>query len=259
MYTPANDGKSGTVRRSGPNWILIRSDQEQEKKMDQSYLRVGMRRWIDLPADSHIKRFKDRYKGKAAYIVGKGPSLTKLTKKAFETGCPVFAVNEAFTTLDKLGLESLIGVQQDNGPGQCLKSSSGAFGLVGPNAWSLYKGVGNVGLINPGMFNLAVNSLTALLALHLAKYFGCEEYRMYAFDAVTNGNCEYAPGIKDNTNLPPRRFIRFGAILRKFSPEVQFLEYLGDNDTTPQLPTHPTEHHEPSEEEPHNGGTLFQV
>lgn len=241
-----------SVRKSGGKIALYRTDRPMEKELDSKYLRIGPREWLDLPIEQYIGKFKNMYAGKAAYIIGKGPSIVNLKKKTFEPGCPVIALNEAFTFMDKLELEGLYGCQQDANPGDTLSSKSGAVGFAGPNAWPKYKASTNVVLYNPSFFGLTANSLTAMVALHLAKYMGCVEYRMLGFDSVITGDCSYAAGIKSHTADDPKRFVRYAAILRGFSPSVIFQEWKETVCTPEPLRGHLPEHHEQTDSQSHS-------
>lgn len=62
-----------------------------------------------------ILSLQDRYRGKPAYIVGKGPSLQHLSARDFpDVDAPVLVINEALLVVQELGIENpVLSMQKD--------------------------------------------------------------------------------------------------------------------------------------------------
>ena len=157
-----------------------------------------------------IDDFKDRHVGQRAYVVGKGPSLDRVeVLKAHLNGGVVFCVNESIRKIELIGLTApTYAVQQDSSlKDRCVPNRAVHFmncrqsvpedhpgdkhhkiRKVDVSPWNK-----DAVLYDPGMFGETVSTLTAIIALRLARFMGCTELVFVCFDAwVPSGSCEYA-------------------------------------------------------------------
>jgi hypothetical protein len=190
--------------------------------MDNHYCRVrGETRWWPLAADPTVLPFiRDRHKGQEISIIGKGPSLDRL-KKEHITG-PTIALNEAFAIAQKLGVE--YGTQLDAWMKDACYPHQGIL-FCSPRSKLHYTGVKNAKLLDPRQLGLTATPSSLEYAIALAIRMGATKIRLIAFDAMQNGNCDYANavGYKPTNMGDPKRFLKHGDILKKFKIEFEFV------------------------------------
>jgi 2-polyprenyl-3-methyl-5-hydroxy-6-metoxy-1,4-benzoquinol methylase len=133
-----------------------------------------------------------------AYIVGKGPSLDRLTAADFTNELsPVLACNEAVQTIEKLSLPNpLFGVQQDARVGVDGCPKNGTW-LLGSQSWVACKGKNHPNAIRYDCNKIGGHSksLTADQCMRLLGSVGFKTATMLAFDACTSGEVDYAKSI----------------------------------------------------------------
>jgi SAM-dependent methyltransferase len=187
-----NDLYGKRLRRhpDGSVW-LARPDKRVEKYMDQHYLRVGRdRRWhYPIKEPESVVSLKGKFKGKPAYIVGKGPTLDNITEADFEDDCPILVLNEAVHKIETLEVANIYLLQQDTGI-NCRPTRSRM--LLHFYIKHLYPEMTERYIFTDTDFGRARHSLTVLVAIAAAKYMGCSEIRLWAFDAAVSGNTNYA-------------------------------------------------------------------
>jgi hypothetical protein len=159
--------------------------------MDAHYIRsVGQLRWhfpISEPQD--IKHLKDKYVGKKAYIIGKGPSLDNLQNVEFEEGCPVIALNESVHKAEECNVNELYMMQQDTGI-NCRPKY--ATPLLHFYLRHIYPEIPVRYVFTDTNFGLKKHGLTVIVAIAAAQYMGCSEIEMVSFDACVNKDTNYA-------------------------------------------------------------------
>lgn len=196
---------------------MIRRNPDMERAFDMKYVRIkGERRWYPIENDP-IDALVGNYTGQTAYIIGKGPSLDKLTVKDFTLPGPVLAVNESVHKIAALELTNPVyGVQQDSLlKDACLPAKGKLF--VSFFARGAYTGNPNVIPYQPHKLGLTRTTLTAAVAVNLAKMLGCKDIVFYGFDAAMTENCDYAKciGYQPKKYGDPGRFLGHREILTK--------------------------------------------
>jgi hypothetical protein len=157
-----------------------------------------------------------------AYLIGKGPSMDRLTAADFpEPGDPVVCCNEAVHRIEFLGLPNpVVCVQQDAGLKERCRPAA-ALWLVSRQAWKAAKAdtypraVQYVPNAPPpegwpdGDTCGRTKSLTAAMALRILAGAGYRTATLLAFDAVTTGDIGYAASIGTSPQKPGQRDDRF--------------------------------------------------
>lgn len=134
-------------------------------------------------------------------IVGKGPSLDFLKPKHFEPMQIVLAINDAVFRVCELNIKlSLYAIQMDYEIGE-LKGLFGNIASERCREFGLYKGNNFAEFFKPEYFDLSPSCVTASFAVMIAKrFFQAHHINMLCFDAMVNGNCEYADCISKTSD-----------------------------------------------------------
>jgi hypothetical protein len=199
---------------------LVRGNKRAEQYLDDNYCRVKNElRWWPLKMDpTVIKDLKGIHKGEIT-IIGKGPSLDKLTKEQI-TGVTI-ALNEAFKITEKFGVQ--YGTQLDAWMKDACTPTTGTL-FVSPRAKVHYPGNDKVKLLDPRQLSLGATPASLEYAIALAIHMGATSIRLLCFDALANGNCDYAKAVGYSpTNMgDPKRFLKHDKILEKFKIKFTF-------------------------------------
>lgn len=202
--------------------------------------------WKLSPALSELK---DRYAGERAMIIGKGPSLDTLSPSTLVSpDAVVFCLNEAIRKIEQLGFThhtDIYVVQQDCDERlrdrcvpqglavhlmNCWQSRWSGFKwkrikLTGKSEWNP-KAI----LYDPADFGEADVELSAVMALHLAKFMGISKVTFCCFDSwgpVAERNLEYAEcveklGCKSGDLGDPGRHVTHKVYILKKAKELGF-------------------------------------
>lgn len=176
------------IRRAidGSLW-LPRKNVELEQELDSEYIRVGKTlRWIPklTKLDPDTIDF-----GESAYIVGKGPSLDKLRAKDLKNPWPILCINQSVHKIVGLGLLNRIYCFQQDSRLRDQCKANGAINIVSIYAANWYP---EAYVYYPEKYGETGNTLTAVMAIKISK---ATNFILYAFDAITNKNLEYAKSI----------------------------------------------------------------
>lgn len=128
----------------------------------------------------------ESYPGQTAYIVGRGPSLLRLTAEDFGIG-PVLVLNHAIVTIRKLGLPNpLYSLQKDG----CLTPPQEPETLVLSQAQSprCFRDYPRRVVMDVRRLGLHRNCMSATWAVALANQMGCTSVLMLAMDSFTKGD-----------------------------------------------------------------------
>ena len=177
---PANLNVKIRVNSDGSFWIP-RKNIEAEKYFDAAYIRVPNElRWWPCSMDKEFHdKYYNKYKNKTCCIVGKGPSLDNLTADTFNDDCIIIGINEAFNTVEDMGLSNTFGTQQDTWMGSCCEPKNKGILFVSPRAAKLYVDCVNVEVINPVTFGIGFTPPSYAFAIELGKYLGCTNFKLY--------------------------------------------------------------------------------
>ena len=236
------------------------------KMLDEQYVRLPNElRWMprSFTSDS-VDSLKSVFDGKQCYIVGKGPSLDKLTASDFGDD-PIIAINEAIHKVESLELDNHIYViQQDAALRNTCLPKNGSI-LVSVQARHWYAEQDDKIIYNAPELGLNYSSLSASCAIKLAIAGGCTDIHMLCFDACLEGILGYAEciGYDPSEGGDPARFNKHREELEKVAEDHNLIWFKVNpsesSSDKPQPSQHnPIERHEP-EDSPHDGHLLASL
>ena len=204
--------------------ILPKRNPRIEAILDDYGTRVEPLVWVLNATQKRIdvKDFRDMYKGKPAYIIGKGPSLDKLKAHHFlDTTAPVITINESIHKVEEFDIKNPIyAVQQDSNLQERCWSKRGTMMIPHiTGAW--YRKHPKVCIYSMvdlgGREDFHPQSIVA--ATRIARLMGCSRLIYLAFDSYINGDGHYANCIGYHPEGAMDRD-RWAGQHRTFAPEV---------------------------------------
>ena len=190
---------------------LTRSNKQAEKILDRLYTRCKHDlRWFPKTISiKGIEELIDKFNGKPCYIIGKGPSLDKISEKDFNFDYPIICINESIHKIETLKLDNfIIGHQQDAYLKNTCKPEYSAILL--PEALEYwYADYLNKYLYRKADYKFNRSNLTVLMSMAIAKRLGTIKFILLAFDSCIDGNIEYAKcvGYLPIKGGDPKRFL----------------------------------------------------
>lgn len=214
------------IRKSfdGTFWIP-RSDKETEDYLDSQYVRMpNQLKWRNsIP--NMLGAFKNIYKDRCAYIVGKGLSLDNISKGCFQDSyCPIFCINDSIHAIEKLNniTNDLYITQLDSNLNEkCRPKRAKMF--HGPLCSHLYQEGVYKYEVDPFSFGLDERHISAQYAIMIARYMGCTQLELFCFDSCVNKNTQYAKCIgypSDNEQGSSIRFLSHKAMILSVVKEM---------------------------------------
>ena len=186
------------IRESADGVIFpVRNNPKIIRELDTYYERISPSLWMDKEIVKDFRNLKDKYPG-TFYVIGKGPSASRVPKTKFEEGCPIFCCNEAIDIFDGLDLPNpVFGVQVNPKP---ISARIEAPYIVDYKIRGTYNA------------EIRVNSKllqrpyahAAQLALLMGQYMGGEKVCMIGFDASTRKDYGYAKEFGEVSGNPKR-------------------------------------------------------
>ena len=195
---------------------ITRKHKEAEAYLDEHYDRYTKNdlRWFPKPVvkgDLTLESVKHWFKGKKVHLVGKGPSLDKLTREDFEEG-PIIAINHAIKKIDELFPEAdskhpVFVIQQDARLRDlCMPKHGIAFISEMCKHWY----ASHKRTIQISIKELAKRpaEITVVVAINLIKKLEGRELKLMCFDAAVTGDTDYAEIVGEPATIggPPARF-----------------------------------------------------
>jgi len=206
------------------NLFLLRRNDKLERLLNQHCIKIDTLTWsIKHKNIADINKYKDIYKGKDCYIVGKGPSLDKLNMFTFDNDSPIICINEAGKIVEEIiGLKNPIYcIQQDAGLKDTCKIKGTMLVSYLCQAW-YDKAIA----YNPAQFGYGTrHPLSIEMAISFAKLWGCKKIKFHACDALVNGNTKYAKkvGYESTKGGNPSRFITHKKYIDKSLEGIDFI------------------------------------
>ncbi len=193
-------------------------------------------------AHAWMSPIRDRYVGRTAMIVGKGPSLDKIDQiKDRLSECVVFCINESIHKVEALGLDPSVPlhvVQQDTKlHAACVPKFPTTMHFMN----RLIQRTRNMRGHPPGWAPAAImyhprdlkvnpTTLTAVIAIRIARTMGIQKFILVGFDSwKAGGSLEYAGcvGYSSSARWPAERFLKQRHLIERelagFEHEVIFL------------------------------------
>lgn len=179
--------------RKDPNGRLIlpKPNARLEAILDKYCTRVEPLAWILTTTRSlmDIKSFKDKYKNRPCYIIGKGPSLDNLDAKHFvDENAPVIAINESIHKVESLLIKNpIFCVQQDSAAAETCWSKRGTMMIPHiTGAWySKHPKVCMYSMVDLGGHE-GFHPQSVIAATRIAKLMGCTKMIYYGLDSYMN-------------------------------------------------------------------------
>jgi hypothetical protein len=194
-------------RESDGSYVLTRHHAEAEAFLNKHCIKAkGELKWHPRPKSDHkIEELAPLFKDKKCYVVGKGPSLDRLTALDFQDPtAPVIAINEAIHKVEELGLVNPVFVLvKDVGLGAtCKPKKAKVIATLGNKDW--YADCETY-IFQPKPPEV----LSALAAVAIGKSLGSKSFVFVSFDACTNKDTSYAKsvGYESTRGGDPGRFL----------------------------------------------------
>jgi len=204
------DGMRVRVARDG-SFFLPRSSKDTRLYMDDNYDRVpGYLRWFPkMTMGKDLAELAPAVKNKWICLVGKGPSLDRLSRSDFKNPQElVIGINESIFHLESLSLENIVfGFQQDERLNNKCKPKKAPI-ILSRQAAQWYTDHDNKYVFRLAEQGLQTNSLSAICLIKIFSSLGCKGFRLYCFDACVNGDLAYAKVIGHSSSVggTPNRF-----------------------------------------------------
>lgn len=181
-------------------------------ELNANFVKVpGELKWYAKGKSGHdINKLRPILKGKQIYMIGKGPSLDRLSKEDFSNpDAVVMCVNESIHKVESLDISNVtLAMQHDvRLQRQCLPERAAI--IINPALVHWYHDIENKYVLSPPFVDEPRACLTSILGLKLAKKFGCLKIIFLCFDACIDGSLEYADciGHTPSRGGDPRRFL----------------------------------------------------
>ena len=211
IVQPIIDNVRVRWNEDGSFW-LARCKKNVQADLDAQYIRFpGHLRWFPITSNSMtINDFKFYFHEPKAYIVGKGPSLDKLTASDFDDPfAPILAINESIHKVESLDLPNpVFMVQQDLKLQETCKPKRGGVWLS-HGCRDLYQDQGQRLVFNIFQFSLYPGVLTVLVCIKLAQHLGVTHLELLCFDGCVNQVGGYAKCVGHDASVggDPDRFL----------------------------------------------------
>ena len=147
-----------------------------------------------IPIDD-LKRY---FQGKPCYIVGKGPSLDRLTPTDFPLkDSPIICINESIHKVESLPIENkLFILQQDTWlKSTCKPAKDTTIMVLNYSCQHWYADIRDKVCFHFAELGLRKRHLSCIYAIALAKLCGATAFKLLAFDASLNKDTGYARAI----------------------------------------------------------------
>lgn len=181
-------------------FFLTRCTPQIEVLLNKDFCKfTGENRWY--PRTQSALRLDDLlpyFKGKECYVVGKGPSLDRLSLADFTNpDVPVICINESIKVIEKLGLPNRLFVLQQDAwlKDTCKPTKEGTIMLIGYACQHWYHAFRNKFCFHYIEIGLTKHNISAVYAIAIAKCCKCTGFRLYAFDAAVSKELTYAKSI----------------------------------------------------------------
>jgi hypothetical protein len=209
---PMKVGMIRTKTFNDGSFSLTKPHAVTEKKLDELFVRVNeKKRWKIKDQDPRLSSLdmsliNDRrilnqrlslqmfFQGRIINIVGKGPSLDKISASDFiQDGSPILCCNESVWAIEELGLRNQVAlIQQDRSLAMgCKPNKEDTIAFISRQAYPRCREMPNMYVYVPTQYGTRQGSLTVCCAIGIARRHGAIGFRLYCFDGSMTGDCGY--------------------------------------------------------------------
>jgi hypothetical protein len=205
-------GKVRIRKYNDGTYGILRKDKETEAFLDSILCRVpGQLFWYPaIEPGEDFRNLRSVFEGKQVYMIGKGPSLDRLTKPDFDDPkAPIICINESIHQVEKLNLPNptFVLLQDARLKATCLPIK--ATVIIPPELTYWYSQSHHIILVSEFFNKFKDRGVTAVIGTRICNYFGALKIVCLAFDACIDGNCRYAESIPYKPGNDAARFKSF--------------------------------------------------
>lgn len=207
------------MREDDGSYVLLQRDTKIEAEMDRTHVRwPGEMRWSPKRTGMEYRNYNRLYSKitsptyqPRAVIIGKGPSLDKITNQDFARSDIVICCNDSIHRIVALCLKlPLYSVQLDESLRDTCRSNH-ANHFISPWAKDWVPEATVIPLETP---KRGEKLLTVLEAIRTAKHMGCGAFHLMGFDAMF-GKLGYANCIGYSAGKNQQRFLAHGDFIKR--------------------------------------------
>ena len=208
--------KNARIQPDG-SMTLLRRKPKDIAFMDQNFKRrhPSEMRWF--PELETMEEAALDFEGKTAYIIGKGPSLDRLSEGDFKEDGPIIAINESIIKAEELDIPNPLFLIQDPSLREFAKPQRSTL-ILEESIRGLYRlHPKKIQYSRKGM-ELPPKVLSAIVAIHILKSWNIAKIIFISFDACINQNTGYAKIVgyaSNDKKRNPDRFLKHKAMLLK--------------------------------------------
>lgn len=206
------------------SFFIPRNNRELENYLDRYCIKVENRKYFPPIMEGYsIERLKDKYKDQVAYVVGKGPSLDKLTPEYFKEPGPVICVNDSINLIPKLDHPIFVTQSDLNLKEDCLPKDENVAMLLHIRLQKFYRNFHNKYFFHGSQLDPNLAGPGGAVGSCFGKYMGCKKIVLLCFDACVNKNTAYAKCVGYESNrwgMSPNRFLQHRQKIDKFLTDI---------------------------------------
>lgn len=210
------------LRHIDPYTVFIpRKNKQLEARLDRTHVRCGRLQWA---VKGEIWKRAGEFQGQHCHVVGKGPSLDRLT--GFPDQQPVFAINESIIKVESLDLQNQIWATQLDHPKREVYVPTQAHMFCPPHRVKEYLALGiPCTIISHGEIGQHKKCLSVLYVMGIAKLLGFTAMQLWCFDACMIGNTDYAAcvGYPPHLHGSPKRFLKHRRIIERAAGKLELI------------------------------------
>jgi len=232
MKIPTQIGRTRVRRYANGSFGIMRKNKQIEEMLDAQFNRCKNElRWVPKIEDlEDFAKLKPIFEDKTCYIIGKGPSLNYLSEKHFKDG-PIIAINEAIHKVETINVSNpLYMIQQDTSLKDGCRPKFATV-IIASTAASWYADYKRKIVFSRNNLGIPVG-VTSEYAVSIAVTLGVKRIEFLCFDAVVNGNTEYA-------DIVPYLSNRGGPLTRFKDNGEKMLKHLKGTPYIHVIPKHP--------------------
>ena len=212
------------------SFFLPRCSEQILKELETDFTKFENElRWFPKQISPRpLEDIRKYFEGKDCYIVGKGPSLDKLSKEDFPNPrLPIICINESVHKVESLDLPNKVfAMQQDAWLKDTCRPKYGSL-IISYSCRYWYPDCIDKYLFHHTGLWLNTNNITVVYAIALAKMFKSTGLKLLCFDACLTNNIDYGKciGYTPDNGGSPQRFLDHKRIILSAAGNL-FIEFI---------------------------------